>query len=105
MGTTPGSKSGNGKEKTPCSGCLSAGGAVPFVGLHDFHWHSEIPRLRAIHWGWIVLAVCSGFLVYIIQAWRWQCLLKAAGQCRAVAHDSGQCYRPVREMRFAAEER
>ncbi|MGD0000312.1 MAG: lysylphosphatidylglycerol synthase transmembrane domain-containing protein [Bryobacteraceae bacterium] len=76
MGTTPGSKSGNGKENAvQWLAYLLAALCLLWV-YHDFDWHSEIPRLRAIHWGWIVLAVCSGFLVYVIQAWRWQVLLK-----------------------------
>jgi uncharacterized protein (TIRG00374 family) len=43
---------------------------------HNFRWSSEIPRLKAVHWRWIVLACCCDFLVYIVQAWRWNALLK-----------------------------
>jgi hypothetical protein len=43
---------------------------------HDFDWHAELPRLRAVHWLWIVLAVVFDFLVYVVQAWRWNALLR-----------------------------
>lgn len=43
---------------------------------HNFEWSSEIHRLRAVHWRWILLACCCDFLVYIVQAWRWNALLK-----------------------------
>jgi len=43
---------------------------------HNFEWSDEIPRLRAVHWGWIVLAALCDFLVYLVQAWRWNALLK-----------------------------
>lgn len=43
---------------------------------HNFEWSDEIPRLKAVHWGWIVLAACCDFLVYLVQAWRWNALLK-----------------------------
>lgn len=43
---------------------------------HNFEWSSEIPRLKAVHWRWIVLAACFDFLVYLVQAWRWNALLK-----------------------------
>jgi uncharacterized protein (TIRG00374 family) len=41
----------------------------------DFDWHSEIPRLRHIHWSWIALAVVADIMVYVCQAWRWNILL------------------------------
>ncbi|MBS1829049.1 MAG: flippase-like domain-containing protein [Acidobacteria bacterium] len=41
----------------------------------DFDWHAELPRLRNIHWLWIILAVSTDILVYITQAWRWNLLL------------------------------
>jgi glycosyltransferase 2 family protein len=42
---------------------------------HGFDWKSELPRLKHIHWAWIVLAVACDVLVYISQAWRWNLLL------------------------------
>jgi glycosyltransferase 2 family protein len=42
---------------------------------HDFDWHTELPRLRHIHWGWILLAIGTDILVYVAQAWRWNVLL------------------------------
>lgn len=41
----------------------------------DFDWHAELPKLRRIHWIWIVLAVTCDILVYVCQAWRWNILL------------------------------
>jgi uncharacterized protein (TIRG00374 family) len=41
----------------------------------DFHWESELPRLKQIHWIWILLAVSTDILVYVSQAWRWNLLL------------------------------
>ncbi len=32
-------------------------------------------ELRAIHWGWIALAVTTDILVYVIHGWRWSLLL------------------------------
>ncbi len=43
---------------------------------HNFAWNEELPRLRAVHWWWIVLAAGCDFLVYLVQAWRWNALLK-----------------------------
>ena len=43
---------------------------------HNFEWSNEIPRLKAVHWWWIVLACCCDFLVYMVQSWRWNALLK-----------------------------
>ncbi len=43
---------------------------------HNFAWRTEIPRLRAVHWWWIALACCFDFLVYLVQSWRWNALLK-----------------------------
>ena len=43
---------------------------------HNFEWSVEIQKLKMIHWGWIVLAACCDFLVYIVQSWRWNALLK-----------------------------
>ena len=42
---------------------------------HGFEWKNELPRLKHIHWKWIVLAVACDVLVYISQAWRWNLLL------------------------------
>jgi uncharacterized protein (TIRG00374 family) len=82
MGTTPESRSGNGKQNAvQWLAYLLAALCLLWV-YHDFDWHSEVPRLKAIHWGWIVLAVCCGFLVYIIQAWRWMVLLKPLASVR-----------------------
>jgi uncharacterized protein (TIRG00374 family) len=47
---------------------------------HNFEWSTEIPRLKAVHWRWIVLAACFDFLVYLVQAWRWNALLKPVKQ-------------------------
>lgn len=41
----------------------------------DFNWQAELPRLRQIHWLWILLAVSTDILVYVSQAWRWNLLL------------------------------
>jgi uncharacterized protein (TIRG00374 family) len=41
----------------------------------DFNWESELPRLKRIHWIWILLAVTTDILVYVVQAWRWNLLL------------------------------
>jgi len=41
----------------------------------DFDWHAELPRLKQIHWLWILLAVTCDILVYVSQAWRWNILL------------------------------
>lgn len=41
----------------------------------DFNWQAELPRLRSIHWLWIILAVSTDILVYVSQAWRWNLLL------------------------------
>lgn len=43
---------------------------------HNFAWNQELPRLKAVHWGWIALAACCDFLVYLVQSWRWNALLK-----------------------------
>lgn len=43
---------------------------------HNFEWSAEIPRLKAVHWWWIALAACFDFLVYLVQSWRWNALLK-----------------------------
>lgn len=42
----------------------------------DFNWESELPRLKQIHWMWILLAVTADILVYVAQAWRWNLLLE-----------------------------
>ncbi|MDX1984345.1 MAG: lysylphosphatidylglycerol synthase transmembrane domain-containing protein [Bryobacteraceae bacterium] len=42
----------------------------------DFDWHAELPRLKQIHWFWIVLAFSCDILVYVLQAWRWNLLLE-----------------------------
>ena len=43
---------------------------------HNFQWSDEIPRLEAVHWSRIVMAACCDFLVYVVQSWRWNALLK-----------------------------
>ena len=43
---------------------------------HNFEWSDELPRLRAVHWRWIAMAACCDFRLYIVQAWRWNALLK-----------------------------
>ncbi|MCC6369249.1 MAG: flippase-like domain-containing protein [Bryobacterales bacterium] len=42
----------------------------------DFDWHHQLPRLKRIHWMWILLAASTDILVYVSQAWRWNLLLK-----------------------------
>ena len=49
-------------------GCL-------YYVYRDFNWEAELPRLRNIHWMWILLAVVTDILVYVSQAWRWNLLL------------------------------
>ncbi|MBI4904436.1 MAG: flippase-like domain-containing protein [Acidobacteria bacterium] len=41
----------------------------------DFDWKNELPRVKQIHWAWVVLAVASDILVYVLQSWRWRILL------------------------------
>lgn len=41
----------------------------------DFDWKNELPRLKHIHWMWILLAVVSDIAVYVCQGWRWSTLL------------------------------
>jgi hypothetical protein len=43
---------------------------------HDFDWHAEWPRLKRIHWSWVLLAVVCDIMVYVSQAWRWNLLLE-----------------------------
>ena len=47
---------------------------------HDFNWADELPRLMLVHWRWIALAVGCDFLVYILQAWRWNALMQPLGK-------------------------
>lgn len=42
----------------------------------DFDWDSQMPRLRQIHWFWVLLAFTCDILVYVTQAWRWNLLLE-----------------------------
>ncbi|MDX2151883.1 MAG: lysylphosphatidylglycerol synthase transmembrane domain-containing protein [Bryobacteraceae bacterium] len=42
----------------------------------DFDWNAELPRLLAIEWQWVALAVVCDILVYVCQAWRWNVLLE-----------------------------
>jgi len=49
-------------------------GCLYFV-YRDFDWKGELPRLRGIHWSWILLGVTTDILVYVSQAWRWNMLL------------------------------
>jgi glycosyltransferase 2 family protein len=76
MGTTPGSKNGNGRRNAVQWMAYLLSALCLLWVYHDFDWHSELPRLKSIHWLWIVLAVCCDFLVYIAQAWRWNTLLR-----------------------------
>jgi glycosyltransferase 2 family protein len=46
----------------------------------DFDWKTELPRLRQIHWIWILLGVSCDILVYVSQAWRWNMLLSPIKQ-------------------------
>lgn len=41
-----------------------------------FDWKAELPRLMAADWWWVTLAVVSDVLVYVIQGWRWNLLLR-----------------------------
>ncbi len=42
----------------------------------DFDWDSQMPRIKQMHWFWILLAFTCDILVYITQAWRWNLLLE-----------------------------
>ena len=97
METTPGPKSGNGGRNAVRWVVYLVSALCLLWVYHDFDWRAELPRLRAVHWLWIVLAVGSGFLVYIIQAWRWKVLLKPVARVPSVARCPGGLHWPVRQ--------
>jgi len=47
---------------------------LPDLGYRDFDWHSELPRLKHIHWMWICLQPPRTFLS-MSSAVRWNMLL------------------------------
>ena len=81
MATTPEPKPGNGKKRKTLQwlAYVISGLCLLWV-YHDFDWHQELPRLRSVHWLWIVLAVCFDFLVYLAQSWRWNTLMRPLGK-------------------------
>jgi hypothetical protein len=42
----------------------------------EFDWRSEIPKLLRTDWRWVLAAVITDVLIYIIQGWRWSTLLR-----------------------------
>jgi glycosyltransferase 2 family protein len=42
---------------------------------HDFNWRAELPRIQKIYWPWMMVAVGTDILVYVIQGWRWDMVL------------------------------
>jgi uncharacterized protein (TIRG00374 family) len=44
-----------------------------FLGVD---WSAVLPDLVNLHWGWVILAVVSELLIYVVQAWRWNLLLR-----------------------------
>ncbi|MFN3325285.1 MAG: lysylphosphatidylglycerol synthase transmembrane domain-containing protein [Bryobacteraceae bacterium] len=41
----------------------------------DFDWRTGLPKIWAMHWPWVALAVICDIGVYVCQAWRWNLLL------------------------------
>jgi uncharacterized protein (TIRG00374 family) len=41
-----------------------------------FDWKTELRRLAAADWLWVIVAVIADLLVYVIQGWRWSMLLR-----------------------------
>ena len=80
MGTVPESKPGNGKRNAVQWLAYLLSALCLLWVYHDFDWHSELPRLKAVHWLWIVLAVCFDCIVYLVQTWRWNTLLRPLGK-------------------------
>jgi hypothetical protein len=75
MGTAT-APSGGRKQKTLQWAAYAISALCLLWVYHDFDWSKELGRLRDVHWWWIVLAVCCDFLVYVIQSWRWNRLLR-----------------------------
>jgi uncharacterized protein (TIRG00374 family) len=44
--------------------------------LHDFQPHELWGEVRAMHWGWVGVAVIADILVFFLQGWRWSLLLR-----------------------------
>ncbi len=40
-----------------------------------FDWRDDLPKLGAIHWGWVAFAIVSEVGAYFIGGWRWSMLL------------------------------
>jgi glycosyltransferase 2 family protein len=49
-----------------------------------FDWRQELPRLAALDWHWLGVAVIADVSVYISQGWRWRMLLKPVGDVSLV---------------------
>jgi uncharacterized protein (TIRG00374 family) len=43
--------------------------------LHGLHFRQLMHRFAHLHWGWVVLAIASNLLSYVVQGWRWKLLL------------------------------
>ena len=41
-----------------------------------FNWGSDLPKLGAIHWRWVSLAIVSEMAAYFVEGWRWSLLLR-----------------------------
>ncbi|MCC7174808.1 MAG: flippase-like domain-containing protein [Bryobacterales bacterium] len=41
-----------------------------------FDWKHDLPKLGAIHWGWVSFAIASDVGAYFIGGWRWSLLLR-----------------------------
>jgi uncharacterized protein (TIRG00374 family) len=75
MGTAPGTNGSKRQKAVQWVAYLISILCLLWV-YHNFDWQREFARLRAVHWRWIVLAVFCDFLVYVIQSWRWNALLR-----------------------------
>src|SRR4051794_23441609 len=67
------------------------------IGAVSLYWvFSKFPyaqlgeHLRAMDWRWVAAAVGLEFLIYFIEAWRWQCILRPVG-----APSFGKCSQAV----------
>ncbi|HSW48600.1 MAG TPA: lysylphosphatidylglycerol synthase transmembrane domain-containing protein, partial [Bryobacteraceae bacterium] len=52
-----------------------------------FEWRTELPKLAAADWRWVVFAMAADISTYFFQGWRWSLLLRpvaAAGILRSV---------------------
>ena len=62
----------------PLIGYAISIGSLAWVYL-GFDWRRELPRLLAIDWSWVVLAVLFDWVVYFCQGFRWTALLSPLG--------------------------